>query len=102
MGKWCEKAFGINQQDDNDDEDGMEVEGEGLKVKNKCCITQKEFVEPIACPEKCKKCIFEKLAILDHVNVRVQQSGQCKCPMPGCPAIFTNTKEFDTSAVMTN
>lgn len=100
---FCEQAF--NGGDNaNDDDDDMQVEGDIQTVKNKCPLTQKQFVTPVCVPDKCKKCVFEKLAIIDYVKNKVGGNAthrNVRCPTPGCPTVITKDSDIETSEIFT-
>ena len=100
--KFCEQAFkGVSMDDDGDDD--MQVESNTQTVKNKCPLTQKEFVTPVCIPTKCKKCVFEKLAILDYVQSKPGDANHrnVRCPTPGCPTKITKDSDIETDEVFT-
>jgi len=98
---FCEQAFN-NNVDENDDDD-MQVEGDVQTVKNKCPLTQKQFVTPVCVPGKCKKCVFEKLAIIDYVKGKGGDATHrnVRCPTPGCPTVITQDSDIETSEIFT-
>lgn len=106
MGKYkgaktfCDKAFGKITAEEKDDDD-MQVEGDAQAIQNKCPLTQKEFVTPVCVPEKCKKCIFEKLAICDYVQNRGGDKNHrnVRCPTPGCATVITKDSDIETSEI---
>ena len=100
--QFCDKAFGKSTAENEENDDDMQVESNAQAIQNKCPLTQKEFVTPVCVPEKCKKCIFEKLAILDYVQNKAGGAANhrnVRCPTPGCATVITKDSDIETSDI---
>jgi hypothetical protein len=99
--KFCDKAFGKSGENAEEGDDDMQVESNVQAIQNKCPLTQKEFVTPVCVPEKCKKCVFEKLAICDYVQSKGGNADHrnVRCPTPGCATVITKDSDIETSQI---